>query len=87
MLRGWRGRLLRSEYFLVICDYVVWWCGGAVLTIDRARLAKIKQNQAKAIGKRGKALGRKFHIPLSICAGSVPNAHRSRPCLNTQLCL
>jgi hypothetical protein len=26
---------------------------------EEARLAKIKQSQAKAIGKRGKALGRK----------------------------
>jgi hypothetical protein len=28
---------------------------------EEARLAKIKQNQAKAIGKRGKALGRHDH--------------------------
>ncbi|KAF2183405.1 hypothetical protein K469DRAFT_710919 [Zopfia rhizophila CBS 207.26] len=29
---------------------------------EEARLAKIKQNHAKAIGKRGKALGRHEHI-------------------------
>jgi len=29
---------------------------------EEARLAKIKQNQAKAIGKRGKALGRHEHV-------------------------
>ena len=36
--------------------------------ILRARLAKIKQNQARAIGKRGKALGRKSNTSSSAFA-------------------
>jgi hypothetical protein len=38
------------------------------LIVYRARLAKIKQKQAMAIGKRGKALGRKF---FSCCIREV----------------
>lgn len=69
MLRGWRGRRLRSKYpycwvvFPIgkyMSDVIEKGCSECVLTMNRARLAKIKQNQAKAIGKRGKMLGRKF---------------------------
>jgi len=32
----------------------------------RARLAKIKQDQAKSISKRGHGLGRKFPLPFAL---------------------
>lgn len=52
--RCWRGRLLRSELrFEKNVKLADKW-------MRRARLAKIKQNQAKSISKRAKPLGRKF---------------------------
>jgi hypothetical protein len=44
---------------------------------EEARLAKIKQTQAKAIGKRGKALGRKLNLYLTdaVCTNGSGHEH------------
>jgi hypothetical protein len=54
MFIDWRGKRLRSKFMLEIGRG----CGANLC--DRARLAKIKQSEAKALGKKGRALGRKF---------------------------
>ena len=33
-----------------------------LMIVNRARLAKIKQGEAKALGKKGKLLGRHDHV-------------------------
>jgi hypothetical protein len=56
MFIGWRGRLLKSKSHHYPLSQA------KLLTQHRARLAKIKQGEAKALGKKGKLLGRHDHV-------------------------
>ena len=56
MCIGWRGKLLKSKF----AWYFARWRMRNANDHRRARLAKIKQGEAKALGKKGRALGRKF---------------------------
>lgn len=57
MWLGWRERPLRSKF-----DSVLLILGEFTNVLYRARLAKIKQSEAKTLGKMGKKLGRHDHI-------------------------
>jgi hypothetical protein len=57
MFIGWRGRRLKSKSTITIQTLTV-----CILIQRRARLAKIKQGEAKALGKKGKLLGRHDHV-------------------------
>jgi hypothetical protein len=57
MFIGWRGRRLKSKSTITIQTLNV-----CILIQRRARLAKIKQGEAKALGKKGKLLGRHDHV-------------------------